>query len=151
MHKEINVAKSLKLAQQQSMSYQTASTCGATVEPELQDESSEPDKSLLSAASVKESVGDVSCIKGSYAVAARARKSVSETIAKDIRTSWIAPTAATLHWDGKQIATLTDTSKREERQPVLVGNSESTKLLGVARYKPGTDETKPPKLIQQSI
>ncbi len=109
------------------------------------------EQALLTEVIVKESGGDASCIKGSYAVAARLRKSVSETIAKDIRSSWIAPTAAILHWDGKQIATLTDTSKREERQPVLVGNSESTKLLGVARYKPATDETKPPKLIQQSI
>ena len=47
------MARSLELAQQQSMSYQTPSTCGATVEPELQDESSETDKSLLSAASAK--------------------------------------------------------------------------------------------------
>ena len=61
---------------------------------------------------IEESGGDMTCVKTSYAVAARARKSISEVISKDIRSSWIPPTAATLHWDGKQIAMLTDINKK---------------------------------------
>ena len=97
-------------------------------------------QAVLAEVIIKESGGDATCVKTAYAVAARARKSVSEAISKDVRSSWIPPTAATLHWDGKQIATLTNTNKKEERLPILVGYSSGVKLLGVAKYHTGTDE-----------
>ena len=50
------------------------------------------------------------------------------------------PKAATLHWDGKT-ETLTNTQKKEERLPILVGNAEHVKLLGVAKYYTGCGQT----------
>ena len=43
-----------------------------------------------------------------------------------------------LHFDGKEIKSLTNNSVKEERLPILVGNSTRVKLLGSACWKKGS-------------
>ena len=43
-----------------------------------------------------------------------------------------------LHFDGKEIKTLTNSSMEEEQLPILVGNSTRVKLLGSACWKKGS-------------
>ena len=93
----------------------------------------------LTEAMILESGGDASAVASSYATANRGRQSVTKVLAEDIKISWNAPKSSTLHWDGKQMSSL-DGSSKVERLPVLVGNKENTKLLGVAQYMPGTDQ-----------
>ena len=88
---------------------------------------------------IKESGGDATKIAKSYATADKARRSVASAISQDIKSSWIAPENATLHWDGKQISSLTDNSVKEERLPILIGTASEVKLLGVAKYPTGSD------------
>lgn len=97
------------------------------------------EQAVLTELIIKESGGDSSNVATSYATAARARQSTAKVILKDIRESWIPPTAATLHWDGKKMSSLTTNTIKEERLPVLVGNSSEVKLLGVAKYHTGSD------------
>ena len=96
-------------------------------------------QAAYTAALIEEAGGDPSCISSSYATTDKARRVVSGEVASNIKTEWEAPNAATLHWDGKQVNSL-DNQMKIERLPVLVGNKHDTKLLGVAKYLPGTDE-----------
>jgi hypothetical protein len=97
-------------------------------------------QSVFIEALIKESGGDVEQVATSYASVDRARRTVVEEVSQNIKAEWTAPKAATLHWDGKQTASLTDTNVKEERLPILVGNSDAVKLLGVAKYPPGSDQ-----------
>ena len=89
---------------------------------------------------IKESGGDLNSVKTAYAVAARARRSITEEISQDVKKNWEAPSAASLHWDGKQIVELTDNDKKVERLPILVGNSDNVQLLGVEKYHSKSDK-----------
>ena len=71
-------------------------------------------QAVLTETLIRESGGDVNQVATSYASAARARRSISVNIAKEIREKWIPPDSATLHWDGKQVSTLTPSSAKEE-------------------------------------
>ena len=51
----------------------------------------------------------------------------------------VAPEIVTIHWEGKQLPTLKNTAT-EERLAVLLGCNTSTKLLGVARYPPSSNQ-----------
>ena len=97
-------------------------------------------QSVFIEALIKESGGDVEQVATSYASADRARRKVVKDVSQNIKAEWTAPKATTLHWDGKQTASLTDTNAKEERLPILVGNSDAVKLLGVAKYPPGSDQ-----------
>ena len=55
-----------------------------------------------------------------------------------MKESWTAPSVATLHWDGKETPTLRDKYVKEERLPILVGDSSNIKLLGAAKYPCGS-------------
>jgi len=56
-----------------------------------------------------------------------------------VREQWVVPKLATLHWDSKQMPSLSNNNVREERLAVLVGNANEMKFLGVLLYPPRLD------------
>ena len=89
---------------------------------------------------IHESGGDSEKIALSYSTTDKARRSVASQIAYDIKDTFTPPDLATLHWDGKQVSTLSDKNEYEERLPILLGSASGVKLLGVAKYPPGSDQ-----------
>ena len=96
-------------------------------------------QAALTKAVIEEAGGDLHHVAKSYSTADKVRRSTAKVIAKNVQKNWIPPTAATLHWNGKQVQTLANKNLKEERLPVLVGNATDVKLLGAAQYNTGSD------------
>lgn len=88
---------------------------------------------------IEEAGGDVSKVSTSYAQADKLRRSVGHQIMKTCREEWDPPKLCSLHWDSKLLPSLTNQYNNEERLAVAVGDINDIKLLGVPRYKPGTN------------
>ena len=95
-------------------------------------------QAALTQAIIHESGGDISCVASSYASCDRSRRTKAKHISEEIKSSWKAPICSSIHWDGKQMSSLKDKYKKEERLPVLAGTKDNMKLLGSANYCPGT-------------
>lgn len=96
-------------------------------------------QAAYTSALIEESGGNPAKIARSYATASRARVCISEKLAEAVKTKWNSPAIASLHWDGKNMKTLDDKYKTEERLAVLVGDGNGVKLLGTPSYPVGTD------------
>jgi len=96
-------------------------------------------QAIYTEALIAEAGGDSSKVSSSYATADKTRRKVSEQLAKAKREQWVAPKLATLHWDSKLMASLSNQNVTQERLTVVVGTSLDLKLLGVPSYQPGTD------------
>lgn len=83
--------------------------------------------------------GDSSKVSLSYATADKTRRKVGKNLAKATREQWVAPKLATLHWDSKLMASLSNPNAKVERLTVVVGTSLDLKLLGVPAYQPGAN------------
>ena len=86
-------------------------------------------QAALTKAVIEEAGGDPRHVAKSYSVADKARRSTAKVIAKNVHKNWIPPTAATLHWNGKQVQTLAKKNLKEERLPVLAGNATDVKAI----------------------
>ena len=84
---------------------------------------------------IEECGGDKSKVCTSYATADKYRRKVGGELAKAHKELWLPPKIASLHWDGKQLNTLTNQYEKEERLGILVGDSRDMKLLGIPSYK----------------
>ena len=60
----------------------------------------------------------------------RGRIKAAATIAEIAKTSWKPKRPASVHWDGKIMASLTDKYEKDDRLPVLVSSRSGFKLLG---------------------
>lgn len=96
-------------------------------------------QAIYTEALIVEACGDSSKVSSSYATADKTRRKVGDEIAKAAREQWVVPKLATLHWDSKLMASLSNQNITEERLTVVVGTSRDLKLLGVPGYQPGTD------------
>ena len=57
----------------------------------------------------------------SYSYADKSRRNGGKNLAESFKYEWIAPKLATLHWDSKQMSSLSNRNISEERLTVLVG------------------------------
>lgn len=96
-------------------------------------------QAVFTEALIAEAGGDTSKVSTSYSTSDRSRRQVGGHIATRHKEDWIPPMLATLHWDSKLLASLTNQNITEERLSVIVGTSNELKLLGVPSYQPGTD------------
>ena len=94
-------------------------------------------QSAFTKALVQESGGEPSKLAISYATTDRSKRNITRGIATLGNQIWTAPATATLHWDTKQMETLTNPNKYEERLVIAVGTQKETKLLGVPSIKSG--------------
>ena len=78
--------------------------------------------------------GDTSAVNLSYSQTEKYMKKSSANICTTIQKSWVKPSQAFLHWDGKTMDAL-DKMGKEERLPVLVSGIGGVKLLGVPILK----------------
>ena len=86
-------------------------------------------QAAYTAAFVEEVSADSSKVNLSYSSAARSRRTVAETIAKDIKESWNPPRFASLHWDLKLMPSLNNQNDKQERLVIAVRNSQEIKVL----------------------
>jgi len=96
-------------------------------------------QAVYTEALINEAGGDSCKISLSYAVADKTRRKVGQKLSQAAREEWVAPKLATLHWDSKLMASLSNPNITEERLTVVVGTSLNLKLLGVPAYQPGTN------------
>jgi hypothetical protein len=98
-------------------------------------------QAIYTAALIEEAGGDTTKVSGSYSYADKSRRKTARNIAMTFKDQWVSPKLAMLHWDSKQMSSLTNNNIVEERLSVLVGTSTELKLLGVPSYEPRTGRT----------
>ena len=76
--------------------------------------------------------GDNAAVSIHPSTSYRHRVHASEEIANNIKSKWIPPAIASIHWDGKLMTGL-DTNRSEERLPVVISGEGKAKLLGVPK------------------
>ena len=96
-------------------------------------------QSAYTEALISEAGGHVSKVSTSYSTTDKSRRCVGQKIASAVREQWVVPKLATLHWDSKQMPSLSNNNVVEERLAVLVGNGNEMKFLGVPSYPAGSD------------
>ena len=84
--------------------------------------------------------GHLSKVWTSYRHADHSRRAVSHQIAHETKELWIPPKLASLHWDGKNLAALTDQHEHLVRLAITIGDLREIKLLDIPSYKSGTDQ-----------
>ena len=72
-------------------------------------------QAALTKALIEEAGGDPRHLAKSYSTANKVRRSTAKVIAKNVQENWISPTAATLHWYGKQLQTQANKNVKDER------------------------------------
>lgn len=79
---------------------------------------------------IKATSGDLSKVNLSYTSSWRYRNETVADITQRIKDTWVPPSVAAIHWDGKLMNYLNN-GGQQERLPVLITGEGGVKLLGV--------------------
>lgn len=72
-------------------------------------------QAIYTEALIAEAGGDSTKVSASYSYADKSRRKVGKQIASSFKEQWAVPRFATLHWDSKQMISLSNTNISEER------------------------------------